>query len=150
MLKVYGVVRADLLLGATELVRIPASVAHRAGGQIVVDADVSVVVLADHDLVNSDTWPWREKSQGYVLASSAPVSLLKNHLRGIRRLQDEEGRLRAWPWFDPRYLRLALSALEGPALKALFGPIACFGLLHEGELELIEPDGHLARFRSVS
>ncbi len=150
MLTVYGVVRSELLLGDKELVRIPASVAHGAGGPITADSDVSVVVLADDALTNTDGWPWRQKSQGYVLASSVQMSVLKNHLRGMRRLQDEEGRLRAWPWFDPRYLRLALAALEGQALKAVFGPVACFGLLHEGEFELIELDQHVARFRRVS
>lgn len=150
MLTVYGVVRSDLLLGTQELVRIPASVASGAGGHVVADADVSVVVLADSALADSSVWPWRQKSQGYVVASSAPVSVLKNHLRAMRRLQDDDGRLRAWPWFDPRYVRLALAALEGQTLKALFGPIACFGLLHEGALELVELDEHLARFKSVS
>ena len=150
MLTVYGVVRSDLLLGVKELVRIPASVASGAGGHVVADADVSVVVLADNALADSSVWPWRQKSQGYVVASSAHGPTLKSHLRGLRRLQDDDGRWRAWPWFDPRYLRLALCALEGQALKALCGPVACFGLLHEGVLELIELDGQLARFKSVS
>ncbi|WP_334118775.1 hypothetical protein [Limnobacter sp.] len=134
MLSVYGVARSELISQGNVLAEFPPFLGRPVGGTIPVDCKVGVVGLAVAAASSASMWAWKPADQGYVLVmEEGPFSLLKNHLRRMRHMQDDLGRNRVWPWFDPRYLKLALGTLQGQDLVGLFGPVKsfCFSA-HEG------------------
>lgn len=127
MLSVYGVAPCELISQGTALVQFPAFLGRTVGGAVPVDCQVGVLELPQAALASCRHWAWKQVDRGYLVsAEDCPFSVLKNHLRKIRQLQDELGRNCIWPWFDPRYLKIALSTLEGSDLEKLFGPIQMF------------------------
>lgn len=124
---VYGVAQSTLVSKGMPLVEFPPFLGRSVGGVLPVDCKVSVLALVDDAVHSTDFWSWAPAEHGFVIVVDAgPFSVLKNHLRGIRQMPDELGRNRIWPWFDPRYLQLALTSLEGQDLSALFGPVRAF------------------------
>lgn len=139
MLSVYGVAPSEIVLTGSVVVEFPPLSGRSVGGAIPVDCKVSVLNLANSALGNSIQWPWKPADRGYAIACrNVPFSLLKNHLRQIRHLQDASGCNRIWPWFDPRYLKLALQTLKGPQLEKLFGPIESFAFATASSVELMQ------------
>ena len=136
MLSVYGVVRSDLVSQGKVLVEFPSFSGRPVGGIIPVDCNVSVVELTEAALRSTSFWAWKPAEQGYVVVvDQGPFSVLKNHLRSMRHMPDESGLNRVWPWFDPRYLKLALGALQGDDLFKLFGPVKAFCFVGQTGLE---------------
>jgi hypothetical protein len=139
MLSVYGIAPSEIVVTGSVVVEFPPLSGRSVGGVIPVDCKVSVLNLANSALDSSAHWPWKPADRGYVIASrNVPFSLLKNHLRQIRHLQDASGANQIWPWFDPRYLKLALQTLKGPQLEKLFGPIESFAFATGPTVELIQ------------
>lgn len=139
MLTVYGVAPSEIVSGGSTLMQVPPLSGRAVGGVIPVDCQVSVLKLADSALGSTAFWPWKPIERGYVISSrNVQSSLLKNHLRQIRHLQDSSGCNRIWPWFDPRYLKLALSTLAGQELVKLFGPVESFGFADESGVEMFQ------------
>ncbi|MCE2744656.1 MAG: hypothetical protein LW710_01960 [Burkholderiales bacterium] len=139
MLFVYGIAPSEIVLTGSVVVEFPPLSGRPVGGVIPVDCKVSVLTLATSALGDSTLWPWKPADRGYVITCrNAPFSLLKNHLRQIRHLQDASGCNQIWPWFDPRYLKLALKALKGHQLEKLFGPIESFAFATASGLELMQ------------
>jgi hypothetical protein len=139
MLSLYGIAPAEIVSTGSLAVEFPPLSGRSVGGAIPVDCKVSVLNLAHPALGNSTLWPWKPADRGYLIASrSVQFSLLKNHLRQIRHLQDATGCNRIWPWFDPRYLKLALKTLEGQQLEKLFGPIESFAFASGSNVELMQ------------
>lgn len=150
MQAVYGVVPSDLISQGPALVEFPAFLGRTVGGAIPIDCKVGVVKLADAGLINSKLWAWNPVDRGYVVSvNPIPFSVLKNHLRRMRQLQDELGCNRVWPWFDPRYLKIALNTLEGSDLANLFGPIQSFGFAVGEQVELYVMQGGQLQIKQV-
>lgn len=127
MLSVYGVARSELISNGKALAEFPPFLGRPVGDTIPVDCHVSVLELTGSAAKSTSLWAWKPIDQGYVVVvEEGPFSLLKNHLRCMRHMQDDLGRNRVWPWFDPRYLKLALGALQGEDLANLFGPVKSF------------------------
>lgn len=139
MLSVYGVAPSEIVSAGPVLVEFPPLSGRTVGGVIPMDCPVSVLKLADSALGSTASWPWKPVGRGYVLTTrDVQSSLLKNHLRQIRYIQDASGCNRIWPWFDPRYLKLALNTLEGQELAKLFGPVESFGFASESGVEILQ------------
>lgn len=137
MLSVYGVAPSERLFQGTPDAEFPAFHGHSVGGALLVDCKVSIVKLNPQALGDTRFWLWKPAAHGYALAlEKKPIAMLKNHLRGLRTLQDESGQNRLWPWFDPRYLKLMLRGLEGEDLVRLFGPVQLFAFASEKGVEL--------------
>jgi hypothetical protein len=137
MLSVYGVAPSERLFQGKPEAEFPPFHGHPLGGAVLVDCAVSLMKLSNQALVDWQYWPWKPALQGYALAlENQPVSALKNHLRGLRYLLDETGQSRLWPWFDPRYMQLALRSLEGDDLARLFGPVQQFAFASDTGIEL--------------
>lgn len=154
MLSVYGVAPRDLISSGKVLAEFPSFSGQIVGGVIPLDCAVSLLELSSFAATSTTHWPWKPIDRGYIVVLNAqPVSALKNQLRTIRFLQDELGQNRVWPWFDPRYLKLALSSLEGPELDFMFGPVEAFGFsandhadnINAVELYQVNPDGLLVK-----
>ena len=154
MLSVYGVAPRDLISSGKVLADFPSFSGQVIGGVIPLDCPVSVLELSSFAAKSSLHWPWKPIGRGYIVVLDAqPVCALKNQLRKIRCVQDERGQNRVWPWFDPRYLKLALSSLDRPELDFLFGPVKAFGFsvgddannTNAVELYQINPDGVLVK-----
>lgn len=137
MLKVYGVVPMALL-GSTKVVaEFPAFSGRPAGGPVPADCAVGLVDLPCSAGTSTHSWTWMPAASGYVvLTNGLPCTELKNHLRNIRQLTDEQGCKRPWPWFDPRYLKRALTLLQEPDLYALFGPVQGYAFAAPSGLEI--------------
>ena len=132
MLSVFGVAPSELISQGPALVQLPAFLGRTVGGALPVDCQVGVLELPQTALTSCTHWAWKPADRGYVVsAADCPFSVLKNHLRQMRQLQDELGSNRIWPWFDPRYLKIALSTLDGTDLEKLFGPIQMFSFACE-------------------
>lgn len=128
MLSVFGVAPSDIVSAGSVLAQFPPLSGRAVGGAIPVDCQVSVLKLAAPALNSTNYWPWKPADRGYVVAArNFQSSVVKNHLRQIRHIQDVNGSNHVWPWFDPRYLKLVLNGLEGPALAKIFGPLELFG-----------------------
>lgn len=136
MVTVYGVAPSELISSGKRLVEFPPFTGRAVGGVVPVDCKVGVVELAPSALASTSDWGWKPADRGYLISViNVPFSVLKNHLRQIRHLEDEQGRRQLWPWFDPRYLKLALSALEGGDLANIFGPVQAYGFAVENAVE---------------
>ena len=139
MLSIFGVAPSDIVSAGSVLAQFPPLSGRAVGGAIPVDCQVSVVKLAAPALNSTNYWPWKPADRGYVVAArNFQSSVVKNHLRQIRHIQDVNGSNHIWPWFDPRYLKLALITLEGQELSKLFGPVESFGFAHESGVEIIQ------------
>lgn len=139
MLSVYGVAPSEIVSSGSVLVSFPPLTGQAVGGTIPIDCNVSVLTLAAPALRAFSFWPWKPADRGYVIVTrDVQASVLKNHLRQLRHLQDSSGCNRIWPWFDPRYLKLALSTLKGHELAKLFGPVESFGFATGSGVELIQ------------
>lgn len=139
MLNVYGVAPSEIVSAGSVLVQFPPLSGRTVGGVIPVDCQVSVLNLSDPALGSTAFWPWKPADRGYLITTrNVQSSVFKNHLRQIRQIQDTSGCNRIWPWFDPRYLKLALITLEGQELRKLFGPVDSFGFAHESGVEIIQ------------
>lgn len=150
MLSVYGVARSELISQGTVLAEFPPFLGRSVGGVIPVDCKVGVVGLAAAAASSASLWAWKPADQGYVLVvEEGPFSLLKNHLRRMRHMQDDLGRNRVWPWFDPRYLKLALGTLQGPDLANLFGPVKSFCFSTPEGLEIYQLQSCKLRIKQV-
>jgi hypothetical protein len=154
MLSVFGVAPSDLISSGKVVAEFPSFSGQTVGGVVPVDYPTVVLELSSSAGKSSEHWPWRPTNRGYVvLLNEQPGSALKNQLRKIRYLQDEFGQNRVWPWFDPRYLKLALNSLEGSELSFMFGPIQAFGFvandnadnIHAIELYQLGLDGLLVK-----
>lgn len=160
MLNVYGIAPSELITSAKFLALFPSFSGRTVGGAIPVDCEVKLVELANAALGSTADWPWTPAHRGYlVVLDQTPFSVLKNHLRTIRHFQDEMGQNRVWPWFDPRYLKLALNTLEGADLSSLFGPVQVYGFAGEPThnssndpekfIELYQMHGHQLHIKRV-
>lgn len=139
MLSVYGVAPSEIVSAGSVLVEFPPLSGRTVGGVIPVDCQVSVVPVVDSALNSVTFWPWKPADRGYVIATrNVKFSLVKNHLRQIRHIRDASGCDRIWPWFDPRYLKLALNTLEGHELAKLFGPLESYGFANESSVEVFQ------------
>lgn len=139
MLSVYGVAPSEVVSAGSVLVQFPPLSGRTVGGVIPVDCQVSVLNLSNSALGTTADWPWKPVERGYVVTTrDVQSSLLKNHLRQIRHVQDASGSTRIWPWFDPHYLRIALKTLQGQELAQLFGPIESFGFACESGVEIFQ------------
>lgn len=150
MLSVYGVAPSERLFQGTPDAEFPAFHGRSVGGAVLVDCKVSIVQLAHQALGDTRFWVWQPATQGYALAlENQPVAMLKNHLRGLRTLQDDVGQNRLWPWFDPRYLKLLLRGLEGEELVRLFGPVQLFAFASENGVELFSQHNGCLKVRAA-
>jgi len=139
MLSVFGVAPSEVVSAGSVLVEFPPLSGQAVGGVIPLDCQVSVLKLADSALNSTMLWPWKPAERGYVIAArNVQSSVIKNHLRQIRHIQDSTGCNRIWPWFDPRYLKLALNCLEGRALQNLFGPLELYGFADDSGVEILQ------------
>jgi Domain of unknown function (DUF4123) len=68
---------------------------------------------------------------GVVLASNAPVKLLRRHLRRFLLARTEDGRRMVFRYYDPRVLRIYLPTCNAEELKAFFGPVLGFATSDE-------------------
>jgi hypothetical protein len=71
------------------------------------------------------------KSWGIYLNSDADLAAVRDHLRRILTLKDEDGRLLYFRFYDPRVLRVFIPTCTPEESTALFGPISRFVM--EGE-----------------
>lgn len=151
MLSVYGVARSELISQGNVLVEFPPFLGRPVGGTIPVDCKVGVVELTGQAASSASQWAWKPADQGYVMVvEQCPFSLLKNHLRGMRHMQDDMGRNRVWPWFDPRYLKLALGTLQGQDIANLFGPVKSFCFSAPEGLEIYQLQSGKVHIRQVA
>lgn len=150
MQSVYGVAPSEFIFQGPALVEFPAFLGRTVGGSIPLDCKVGVLRLADAGLINNTLWAWKPLDRGYVISvNPIPFSVVKNHLRRMRQLQDEVGCNRIWPWFDPRYLKIALNTLQGDDLLNLFGPVQSFGFAVNDHIELYAIQGGQLQIKQV-
>lgn len=143
MLNVFGVAPCDLISSAKAVASFPPFSGKTVGNPIPVDCQINLLELSPSAAQSLAFWPWAPVNRGYiVLLEQQPVSVLKNHLRKIRQLQDEHGQNRVWPWFDQRYMKLALSELEGTELAQMFGPIRAFGFVADNQASSVQSIEH--------
>jgi hypothetical protein len=150
MQSVYGVVPSELISQGPILVEFPAFLGRTVGACLPIDCNVGVLQLDPASLISNKWWAWKPVERGYVISvNPVPFSVLKNHLRCLRQFQDEVGCNRVWPWFDPRYLKLALNTLESSDLSKLFGPIQSFGFAVGEQIEQYVMQGGQLQIRQV-
>lgn len=75
-----------------------------------------------HNLVESG---WGQAWGVFAVAQAdVTLPLLRKHLRTLLRVQDEQGRVLAFRFYDPRVLRLYLPTCEPAEADQFFGPVS--------------------------
>jgi hypothetical protein len=75
---------------------------------------------------------------GILLISSSAVDVVRAHLRGILRVQDEEGEQYFFRFYDPRVLRAYFPTCTGVEAEEFFGPVRCFLVESEDAKALLQ------------
>jgi Domain of unknown function (DUF4123) len=80
---------------------------------------------------------------GVLLASAAPPSLLRRHLRRFLLAKDEKGSVLVFRYYDPRVLRAYLPSCTPEETATFFGPISAYiaEAREQGGFHLFRPNG---------
>lgn len=74
---------------------------------------------------------------GVFLASKADLSTLRQHLRHFLRVQEPQGTVWTFRFYDPRVLVPFLSVCSEPELSTFFGPVSAYGIAKAGIEEAV-------------
>jgi hypothetical protein len=69
---------------------------------------------------------------GILIASKSDLNTLRHHLRHFLRVQEPEGQVWNFRFYDPRVLKLFLSACSHNELGIFFGPVLAYGISEPG------------------
>ena len=71
------------------------------------------------------------KHWGIFVVTYSDIREMRNHLRSLLTVYDENGKPLRFRYYDPRVLRLYLPTCNAEELKTFFGPVNCFFLEDE-------------------